>query len=127
MKHLISGAIKLTTASVLVMSIVACGGADERKTKYLEKGKAYLEEKNYDKAKIEFKNVLQIDPKYAEAYYYMGQLAEKKKDFIQAVGNYNKAIELNPNNIKAKANRAKIQDELNKMKKEPFLKRLSKL
>ena len=31
--------------------LTACDGADARKAKYLEKGKAYIQEKNYDKAK----------------------------------------------------------------------------
>ena len=72
MKQLISGLTKLTAASILVVSISACGGAEERKVTYLEKGKAYIADKNYDKARIEIKNVLQIDPKYAEAYLLNG-------------------------------------------------------
>ena len=122
MKHLISGAIKLTAASVLIMSLVACGGADERKIKYLEKGKAYLLEKNYDKARIEIKNVLQIDPKFAEAYYLMGQLEEKKKQLSKSLSSYKKAIELDPSHIKAKVALAKIyviagtEDYINKAK-----------
>ena len=46
--------------------LIACGGKEERKAKYLERGKAYFEEQNFDKARVEFKNVLQIDPKTAE-------------------------------------------------------------
>ena len=108
MNHFFSGIIKLSVASILIATLVACGGAEERKEKYLEKGKIYLEEKNYDKARIEFKNVLQIDPKYAEAYYFMGQLLEKQKGFRKAISNYKKAIELNPNHINAKAKLATI-------------------
>ena len=123
MKHLISGVIKLTAASVLVMTLVACGGADERKLKYLEKGKAYLLEKNYEKARVEIKNVLQIDPKFAEAYYLMGQLEEKRKELSKSLGNYQKAIELDQDHIKAKVALAKIyvvagtDDYINKAKK----------
>jgi len=108
MKHLISGLTKLTVASVLIVTLAACGGAEERKVKYLEKGKTYLSDKNYDKAKVEFKNVLQIDPKFAEAYYYMGLLEENKKELRKAVGNYKKAIELDPLQTEAKVKLAKI-------------------
>ena len=108
MKSFISGLIKFSAITILVFSLLACGGAEERKVKYLEKGKAYLEENNLDKAKIEFKNVLQIDPKFAEAYYYMGQLEEKNKELGKSLGNYKKAIELNPKYTLAKIKLAKI-------------------
>jgi putative PEP-CTERM system TPR-repeat lipoprotein len=108
MKKFISGLANLTVASILVVSLASCGGADERKMKYLEKGKSYLAEDNYEKAKIEIKNVLQIDPKFAEAYFLMGQLEEKKKELRKAVGNYKKAIELDPEYVEAKIKLSKI-------------------
>jgi len=108
MRYFYSGIIKLLVASVFVASLLACGGAEERKLKYLEKGKAYLEDKNYDKARIEFKNVLQIDPKYAEAYYFLGQLDEKRRELSKALGNYNKAISIDPNYNNAKIKLSRI-------------------
>ncbi len=108
MKQLIPGILKLAAVSILVSSLISCGGADDRKVKYLEKGKAYISAKNYDKARIEFKNVLQIDPKYAEAYFYMGQLNEKKSDLGKAFANYKKAVELDPKHVEAKLKLAKI-------------------
>lgn len=123
MKFLMPGLTKFTAVSVLVLSLTACGGAEERKVKYLEKGKVYFAEKNYDKAKIEFKNVLQIDPKFAEAYYFMGQLDEKKKELIKAIGNYKKALELDPSHTNSKIKLAKIfviagtDDYINEAKK----------
>jgi len=110
MKHFFSGLIFIKYIAVLVLavSLVACGGAEERKAKYLEKGKAYLAEKNYDKARVEIKNVLQIDPKFAEAYFIMGTLEEANKELGKALGNYKKAVELDPQHIEAKIKLAKI-------------------
>jgi len=108
MNHVISGLVKLTATSVLVASLTACGGAEDRKLKYLEKGKTYLSEKNYDKARIEIKNVLQIDPKFADAFYLMGQLEEKNKELVKAMSNYKKAIELDPKHVEAKVKLATI-------------------
>lgn len=108
MKQLLTGLIKLTAASILVISISACGGAEERKLKYLEKGKAYLAEKNYEKARIELKNVLQIDPKNAEAYYLMGNIRENDKEISKAIGAYRKSIELDPEHVKAKVSLSKL-------------------
>ena len=63
-------AIALVLAATL---LGACGGKEERKARYLERGKAYFEEQNFDKARVEFRNVLQIDPKTAEAYLYLAE------------------------------------------------------
>jgi len=108
MKYLTSGFIKFIAIMMLFVSIASCGGKEDRKIKYLEKGKVYLEEKNYDKAKIEFKNVMQIDPKFADAYYFMGRLEEKKRAFRKALSNYKKAVELKPEYTEAKVKLATI-------------------
>ncbi len=108
MKHAFSGLIKTTLVSAIAVAVISCGGAEERKVKYLEKGKAYIEEQNYDKALIEIKNVLQIDPKFADAHYVMGQINEQAKEYRKAMGNYQKAVELDPNHINSKIKLARI-------------------
>ncbi|HFQ14054.1 MAG TPA: tetratricopeptide repeat protein [Gammaproteobacteria bacterium] len=93
----------LISAICLTIALSGCGGEDARKAAFLEKGKAYLAEGNYDKAKVELKNVLQIDPKFAEGYYTMGLLEEKRQNLRRAFANYRKAAELDPTHIKAQA------------------------
>jgi len=87
--------LKITVTLMLVsLLVVSCGGGEERKEKYLLKGQKYLQENNVEKAKIEFKNAIQIDPKFAEAHYYMAKINEQLKSYRDALGGYNKAIEL---------------------------------
>ena len=100
----VTGVALLVAASFLT----ACGGKEERKAKYLERGKAYLAEKNYDKAEIEFKNVLQIDPKSAEGFLYLGQVEEKDQNWSRAFGSYQKAVELDPDLIEARIRLARF-------------------
>lgn len=95
--------INLLVVILATQVVSGCGGAEQRKAKYLAKGKAFIEEQNYEKAKVELKNVLQIDPKQAEAYYLVGYIEEKKQNWPQAFGNYSKAVELNPEYIDARA------------------------
>src|SRR4030066_502257 len=95
--------VKTIALLLAVLLISGCGGAESRKAKYLTKGKAYIEEKNFDKAKIEIRNALQIDPKFAEGYYLMGLVEEKRKNMQAAFGNYSKALELDPAHVDAKA------------------------
>ena len=81
-----SCAVKAFSSLLIIASLVACGGAEERKEKYLSKSRAYLEAKDYDKARIEAKNVLQIDPKNVEAYYIVGKIHEANNQFVKAMG-----------------------------------------
>jgi len=100
--------IKILLLIVLFSALAACGGAEARKDKYLKMGKQYLQQNNLEKARLEFRNVLQIDPKSSQGYFYMGQLDEKVKNFRKALGNYNKAVELKPDYVDAMVGAARI-------------------
>lgn len=99
---------KLSLICLAAIVLLSCGGADERKAKYMERGKTYFAEKNYDKARIELKNVLQIDFKDAEAYFLLGQIDEQKKDLNNAFAAYSKVVELNPDHAQARVKLARF-------------------
>ena len=69
-----------------------------RKAAYMEKAEQSLTAGDLDKARIELKNVLQIDPKDAQAWYRLGNVFERKKEYRKAFANYSKASELDPEN-----------------------------
>jgi tetratricopeptide (TPR) repeat protein len=72
---------------LLIAGLAAgCGGAEERESKYIERGKTLFEQGNLVKAEIEFKNALQINPKGTEARYHMGLIAEREGDLKKAYG-----------------------------------------
>jgi len=100
--------LKVALLSLIVIVMASCGGKEERKAAYMEKGKAYLEEGNFEKARIEFRNVKQIDPKFAEVYYYLGLLGEKEKNLDKAYKGYTKAMTLSPEYIEPKLKMAEI-------------------
>src|SRR5262245_13847987 len=87
----------------LVLLLAACGGKEERAQSHLEKGRNLFAEAEYDKAAVEIRNVLQIDPRSADAYYLSARIWESKNEFQKAFGNYAKAVELAPGNLEAKA------------------------
>ncbi len=75
----------LSARQIAVLPILAtlllaagCGGAAERKERYLQRGQEYFDAKNYDKARVEYSNALQIDPKNAAARYNLGRIAEQQ-------------------------------------------------
>ena len=81
---------------VVAISLVACGGPEERKAKYRARAQEYLEAGNYPKARVALRNVLKIDPKDADAYFLFAQVEEKEKNWRNAVGLYQKLVELAP-------------------------------
>ncbi len=93
---------------LLATLLASCDGENARKAKYYEKGKTYYEQGNYEKAKIELKNVLQIDPKFADAHYLFGEVEEKNKNLRGAYTHYRIAAELDDSNLDAHNKLARI-------------------
>jgi Tfp pilus assembly protein PilF len=88
---------------VLVTLLLACSSPEEKKASFFAKGSALYEAGDYVKARLEFKNAIQIDPKFAEAYHALALVELKDKEVKRAFGYLNKAVELNPDLIDAQA------------------------
>ncbi|HMF86381.1 MAG TPA: tetratricopeptide repeat protein [Nitrospiraceae bacterium] len=90
----------MTYRNIIIVGVavllVACGGPEERKTKYRALAQEYLAAGNYPKARVALRNVLKIDPKDADAYFLFAQVEEKEKNWRNAVGLYQKLVELVP-------------------------------
>ena len=81
--------------------LAACTQKEEKALRYVQEGKALMEQGNVDKARVQFKNALQINPRLAEAYYNMGLLDEKSQNWKGAFGNMSEAVRLDPNLVDA--------------------------
>jgi Tfp pilus assembly protein PilF len=57
-------------AVVLLLAVIGCGGAEEKKAKYLARAQDYISDGNLPKARVALRNVLKIDPKDPEAYFF---------------------------------------------------------
>jgi putative PEP-CTERM system TPR-repeat lipoprotein len=100
--------ISVLALAISATLLVGCGGAEERKSVYMEKAMSSMAAGDYDKARIELKNVLQIDPKDADAHYQLGTVFEKQKDYRKAFSHYLRAEELDKEHLKNLAALAKI-------------------
>src|ERR1700728_1686436 len=85
-----------------VALLTACGSAQSRKASYIEHGQKYYVSGNYEKARLEFRNALQIDPKDAGVHFMLGQIAEKTGDARGAIGQYRAALNLDPKETRAR-------------------------
>jgi tetratricopeptide (TPR) repeat protein len=79
---------------------------------YLNRGGAYANNGDLDRASADFTKAIELDPKYAAAYLIRGNLYGKKGDLDRAIADYTEAIRLNPKYALAYNNRG--LDYLNK-------------
>lgn len=81
----------------------ACGNAQTRKANYLHKAQKYEAAGNLDKARLDYRNALQIDPKDPEIRFHLGQIAEKTGDVRTAVGLYQAVVSDRADYVPARA------------------------
>lgn len=85
----------ITSLLVLIFSVAGCASKEEKRDQFLQKGIRLYEAGQYKKAILEFKNALQLDPKCALGYLYVGRAYFKEGNVKKAKGNISKAITLN--------------------------------
>jgi tetratricopeptide (TPR) repeat protein len=95
-------------ALLALLVVSGCGTAESRKARYIQHGQEYYNAGNYDKARVEYRNAAQIDPKDAQVRYLLGQVSERLGDARDAVGQYQAAINENPKLSRARAALARL-------------------
>ena len=95
-------------ASITLALLAACGGAESRMERALENGLQFIAEEDYQKARIEFQNVLQIDPNHLEAIYQSGVAAEGLSEFRPAIQAYQATLNVDPTHAGATAAMARL-------------------
>jgi tetratricopeptide (TPR) repeat protein len=77
---------------IILLSCVCCASMDA--VAYKDRGNEYLKKNEFDKALIEYKKSLKIDPNYPNAIYNIGIVYVYQKKYDEALIQYNKAIEI---------------------------------
>ena len=72
-----------------------------RKCRFLL-GKIYFEKNELTKAEDEYKKILEISPKSADAHYYLGEIYQEYGKTIEARAEWRKAEQLDPNHYGAR-------------------------
>jgi tetratricopeptide (TPR) repeat protein len=79
--------------ALLLLAVAACGGAEEREARHVERGKQLFNEQQYEKAGIEFRNALKINAGNIDALYYSGLINERSGNWRGALANYTRATQ----------------------------------
>jgi tetratricopeptide (TPR) repeat protein len=93
--------VSIVMAMLLAVLVGCTRNPDAAKRKYVESGMKYMDEKKYDSAIIQFKKALQVDPRWAEAHYQLGEAELTQQHWAAAFKEFSVAIDQDPNHVKA--------------------------
>lgn len=94
--------IKKLSVVLFFLVLQGCGESSDRIQEYLDSGESYFQQGNYGKAKVQFKNVIQIDNKQADAFYYLALIDEKTQNWRGMFANLSQVVKLDPGNKEAR-------------------------
>jgi tetratricopeptide (TPR) repeat protein len=100
--------VSFSAASLAILSFFflvtlpcGCTSKEDKKTRHLENARQYIDKSEFQKAVIELKNVVQLDPEDDRAYHELGETYLKLKQGHDALQAFLKAASINPENMKA--------------------------
>ncbi len=85
-----------------------CVTPEQREARFLARGKQRLQQKDYGRAVLDFRNAAKIEPTDDQAYYQLGWAFLQERDLRDAAVALKKATELNPRNTMAQVKLAEL-------------------
>ena len=97
-------ALLLATAAV----VSGCDSAEERAQAHFERGVELLEAGDPDKAQLEFRNAVKLQPELYQARFHLGEYLKSINNIRGAVGQFRSVVELQPGHVGARTQLAEI-------------------
>ncbi|MFN0102012.1 MAG: tetratricopeptide repeat protein [Bryobacteraceae bacterium] len=93
---------------VLLTLLAAACGPEAKKKKALEGGNKYFDKGQYKQARLMYLNAIKADPRFGEAYYKLALTNLRLGSYAEAVGNFQRTLEMQPDNLDAHSKLADI-------------------
>jgi tetratricopeptide (TPR) repeat protein len=100
-------AILLASATLILSSCAS--DPQKAKAKYLAAGQKYMKSGRYGDAAIEFRNAIRLDSRSADGYYQLSLADLALHDWQGAYLALERSLELDPSNLNARLDRARLQ------------------
>jgi tetratricopeptide (TPR) repeat protein len=104
----ISDALRLMLLATALVAVAGCGSVESRKDRALAKGQEYMNAGKLDKARVEFRNALQLVPNDAQGRYLNGVVQERLGNLREAGQFYQAAVDINPEHVLARGGLARL-------------------
>jgi len=95
-------------ALAAIVVLAGCSGGQARKQEFMARGRAFLTRGDYQRARVEFRNALQIAPKDADVRYFNGLVVEKLGEPVAAAQFYQGALDERPDDVEARVHLARL-------------------
>ncbi len=79
-----------------------------RKQKFLESGNRYRDKGKFREAAIQYANAIQVDARFSEAHFQLGEMYLKLKDYNHAFSELSRSVDLTPDNYPAHLDLARL-------------------
>ena len=99
---------RLITLTLVAVVLAACSSAESRKSGYLKRGNDYLAAGNYEKARLEYRNALQLEPTNATTMFLAGEANEKLGNLREAAELYQSALNSTAPPVEARVHLARL-------------------
>ena len=86
---------------LLGLMLFACASKEERKAELFESGLKLEEAGRISEARLEARNIIKLDPNHAGAYLLLARCALKDQNWREAYAGFQRAAELEPENVEA--------------------------
>ena len=82
--------------------LAACDSIEDRVAEHYERGVELAAEGEIEKAMLEFRNAIKLNPDFVAAHFAMGEIHEARGEAQSAFGRFRRVAELDPTNIEAR-------------------------
>ncbi|HKR01959.1 MAG TPA: tetratricopeptide repeat protein [Pyrinomonadaceae bacterium] len=116
-----SAIVFLIAILVLTLGLAGCKNSDASKAEHVQRGEAFLKDKKYQEASLEFRNAIQIDDRLASAHWGLAQAYEGLQRWGEMIDELKRAIDLDANNLDARVKLGTYYVGANAIRKSPEL------
>ncbi|MDT7688669.1 MAG: hypothetical protein QOE46_1428 [Acidobacteriota bacterium] len=89
-------------ACLVALVAASCTSPEKAKAQHVARGEAFLKDRRWQEASIEFRNAIQIDDNLAAAHWGLAQAYEQLGRGSEYVEELQRTVKLDPNNIQAR-------------------------
>jgi tetratricopeptide (TPR) repeat protein len=93
--------IRWTAALLLFAALGGCGSPEEKANEYLASARDFISAGEMDKADIELRNALKLNPRLAEAHYLRAKVFESRRAGAEMFREAQTAVQIDENHLEA--------------------------